>query len=126
MQTDKFFKVAALGENRFNQENVAQIELARAEPNGMKPDVTAMPDYGLLLIPMGFMMVWTIVVLMSSDLWTVARHGMLSIKHLHQVPCRNCRFYKNNPYLQCAVHPSMALTAEATNCSDYLPQQGCR
>ena len=35
------------------------------------------------------------------------------------VPCRNCRFFAQNQYLHCAVHPSTVLTPQAANCSDY-------
>ena len=36
-----------------------------------------------------------------------------------QVPCRNCRFFDKNEYLQCAVNPGAVLTKQANNCSDY-------
>ena len=35
------------------------------------------------------------------------------------VPCRNCRFFAQNKYLHCAVHPATVLTPQAANCSDY-------
>lgn len=121
MQTSKILQFSTVGETHINQENVTQVELVRAESNETEPEVAFVPDYTLFWIPLGFMMVWIIIVLMTSDFWTVARHGILSVKHLQQVPCKSCQFFKNNPYLQCAVHPSRALTAEAVNCSDYCP-----
>ena len=33
--------------------------------------------------------------------------------------CRSCKFYANNIYLKCAVHPSIVLTKQASNCLDY-------
>ncbi|XGV96781.1 MAG: hypothetical protein ACAF41_29160 [Leptolyngbya sp. BL-A-14] len=36
-----------------------------------------------------------------------------------RVPCRRCAFFKNNPYLKCAIRPSDALTAKAIECSDF-------
>ncbi len=30
-----------------------------------------------------------------------------------------CRFFDNNSYLKCAVHPTKVLREEAKNCSDY-------
>ena len=35
------------------------------------------------------------------------------------VPCKNCRFFAQNKYLHCAVHPATVLTPQAANCSDY-------
>ena len=34
-------------------------------------------------------------------------------------PCRNCKFFDDNSYLNCAVHPSIVLTKQAVDCSDY-------
>lgn len=33
--------------------------------------------------------------------------------------CRSCQFYTQNPYLKCAIHPSIVLTKQANDCSDY-------
>jgi hypothetical protein len=38
-----------------------------------------------------------------------------------QVSCEKCRFFNNNPYIKCAIHPSKVLTAQAKDCSDYSP-----
>jgi hypothetical protein len=38
-----------------------------------------------------------------------------------QVSCENCRFFNNNPYIKCAIHPSTVLTAQAKDCNDYSP-----
>lgn len=121
MQINQVPKIFAVENNSVNQTNAIEGQPVRGELNGIKPDLSFVYDGAIFLIPMGFIAVWTIFVLMSSDIWTVARHGVLTVKNLHQVPCRNCRFFKNNPYLQCAVHPATALTADAANCSDYCP-----
>ena len=34
-------------------------------------------------------------------------------------PCKNCRFYNDNYYLNCAVNPTKVLKPEANECSDY-------
>ena len=122
MQTDEFLSFSAPVENHLNQTNLIAEKPLGLQQDGTRLDTPLMPDSAVLLIPISFMMVWAIFVFMSSDIWTFTRHGVLSIKHLHQVPCRNCRFFKNNPYLPCAVHPSTALTSEAIHCSDYCPQ----
>jgi hypothetical protein len=43
----------------------------------------------------------------------------LTTAQLQQIPCRSCQYFKNNSYLNCAVHPSMVLTEKALNCPDY-------
>jgi hypothetical protein len=47
-----------------------------------------------------------------------------TLEHFSQVPCRNCRFFSQNSYLRCAVHPSIVLTTQASDCTDYLPKNG--
>ena len=42
-----------------------------------------------------------------------------SKKTNYKLSCITCRFYSNNHYLPCAVHPSTAITEEARDCSDY-------
>ncbi len=121
MQADTLLSASTSGEKSFNQIDLASTQSLMAQPDGTKPEGAAVSDGVLFLIPISFLMIWAVVVFMSEDLWTVARQSMFTIKYLNRVPCRNCQFYKNNPYLPCAVHPSTALTAQAINCSDYLP-----
>jgi hypothetical protein len=40
----------------------------------------------------------------------------------HNLPCSNCQYFSNNHYLKCAIQPSLVMTTEATNCSDYCPK----
>jgi hypothetical protein len=40
-----------------------------------------------------------------------------------EVPCRNCRYFKANRYLPCAVNPVQVLTTEAQNCGDYQERE---
>ena len=122
MKANELLYFSALEENSFNQESLIEAKAIRISEKGTKLDLTTLPDGALFLIPLGFMMVWAIVVFIFSDIWPFARHKVLTIKHLPQVPCRNCQFFTNNPYLKGAVHPSTALTEQALNCSDYLPE----
>ncbi|MDZ8107167.1 MAG: hypothetical protein RM338_16330 [Nostoc sp. DedQUE12a] len=79
-----------------------------------------------------FMIVWGILVYIVSCFCkaledppqnlTQDKDEILSIKTVQQHPCKKCQFFKNNYYLKCAVHPSIALTKEALNCSDYKSQ----
>ncbi|HEY9632164.1 MAG TPA: hypothetical protein V6D14_02075 [Coleofasciculaceae cyanobacterium] len=118
MQDDEQLRFSALKETSFNQVNPTSAK-SIVQPDGTIADIATLPDGTLFLVPISFMMVWAIIVLMYSDIWKIARHGMLTRQHTHQVPCRNCQFFIDNPYLKCAVHPSTALTSQALNCSDY-------
>ncbi|MGB7442960.1 MAG: hypothetical protein WA919_17995 [Coleofasciculaceae cyanobacterium] len=43
----------------------------------------------------------------------------IKVKGSSEIPCYRCRFFKNNSYLRCAVHPCTVLSCKATNCPDY-------
>ncbi|NJM89031.1 MAG: hypothetical protein HC847_19610 [Hydrococcus sp. RU_2_2] len=46
----------------------------------------------------------------------------IALKTNHsQFSCEKCRFFNNNPYIKCALHPSTVLTAQAKDCTDYSP-----
>ncbi len=114
--------------NSFHKTNLIEIQLVRAEPevtpsHGTKQEQTSMPDGIMLWLPISLMTFWVIVAFRLSDAWKVTQHRLITATILHQVPCRKCRYFKNNPYLKCAVHPSTALTKEAINCSDYHPEK---
>ena len=45
-----------------------------------------------------------------------------SFQSSNQTNCTKCRFFNNNSYLKCAVHPSEVLKKEAQKCLDYQPK----
>lgn len=71
----------------------------------------------------GFIVAWVVFFLMLSKLRTVVDNKIVfSINSLNKLPCQNCEFFCSNNYLKCAVQPSMVMTEEAKNCSDYSPK----
>jgi hypothetical protein len=117
MHADEFLKSNPV-ENRI----LHQVKLSEVKTDEATPAETNTPDGLMLLGPVSFIVSWTVLFLMLSKIGTAARNEILvSIKRLHQVPCRNCQFFSNNTYLKCAVNPSTVLTEQAFNCSDYLP-----
>ncbi|MUG91388.1 hypothetical protein F7734_02335 [Scytonema sp. UIC 10036] len=38
----------------------------------------------------------------------------------YDLPCSKCYFFSKNHYLPCAVNPTIVMSEEAKNCSDYL------
>jgi len=99
-------------------------------------DVTAIPNEILFLIPIGFVTLWVIIAFRLAKLadkfsnvtfrfpntLEVIGDEMWTIEYFHKFPCRSCRYFEDNPYLKCAVHPDNALTVRSLNCSDYCPQ----
>lgn len=78
------------------------------------------PSGGILFIPFSFVMVaWALVFLSRLEFWKTFGNRAKTTKPCCKSPCLDCRFFQNNPYLKCAVHPSKVLSTEAKDCPDY-------
>lgn len=118
MQGNELLKQYAIGEKDFNQTNLSEVKVVHPKQNGGNPSDVVLLEHSIYLV-----MGWAIFCLMLSIILKVARSEIIALERLHQFPCRNCQFFSKNPYLKCAVHPCIALTEKANNCSDYLPQK---
>lgn len=118
MHNSELFRFYLPPENSSNQITLIEANVVRA-------DTTTKPPIGnttyLILAPICFMIVCGTVFFIVSFICNVRekKYRTVTLNHFKQVPCRNCRFFKDNHYLNCAVHPSIVLTKEALNCSDY-------
>ncbi|MEH2372724.1 hypothetical protein [Nostoc sp.] len=74
------------------------------------------------LIPICFVVAWTVIILVALNLWAAARDSVTTAKQMHQIPCTGCQFFTDNYRLKCTIRPSIANTEEAINCSDYQPK----
>lgn len=101
--------------------NTNETQPINSETYVNKPNFSDVSASSLYIIPTAFFSFWLMYLIVSTDILKFAKHKFSLIKHLKQVPCKNCRYFTNNPYLRCAVNPSVALTSEASNCSDYCP-----
>jgi hypothetical protein len=72
-------------------------------------------------VPVCFISAWAIVLLLIWNIWAAMRDGISSAKKMHQIPCANCRFFTANYHLKCPVHPKIALSSDAIDCTDYEP-----
>ncbi|WP_335022941.1 hypothetical protein [Nostoc sp.] len=121
----------------FAQKSVNQSSLIEANPTGIthhdtKPYDGDIPFVAVLLAHLCFIIVWGIVGYIVSYVCKAVedppenaaqdKDEIVSIKHFWEHPCKNCRFFNNNHFLNCAVHPSTALSKQALNCSDYKPK----
>jgi hypothetical protein len=71
------------------------------------------------LIPICFVIAWTVIILVLLNLWTATRETLMTIQKMHKIPCHNCQFFTNNYRLKCTVNPYIANTEAAIDCKDY-------
>lgn len=99
--------------------NRSEIQNEKTQPQGLN-----IPDVALYFSPVGLFFSGIIFVIVWRKIRIYLDNKMVfGAKGLHQVPCRNCRFYSNNHYLKCAVQPSIVMTNEAKNCSEFSPKK---
>lgn len=72
-----------------------------------------------VLVPLCFVVAWSLVALTLWQLIAITRDGMKRAKLMHQIPCADCRYFTNSPFLKCPLHPSTALSEAAIDCTDY-------
>jgi hypothetical protein len=126
MSTDILIKLYILDKRNLNLLPSSKAKLMIVNPAVIKPDLIRQqgamtPDEALFFIPFCSMIFLAIFILKLLDIWKVAIAKITTLNCFHQLPCRNCRFFTNNHYLYCTVHPSIVLTEQALDCSDYCP-----
>lgn len=111
-------KLAA--DRKLHQTTQSEVQQEQVQNNSSN-----VPNIVVSLTPVGLLISWIVFFLLLQKIRRALDNKMVfTVKSLHKVPCKNCQFYSNNNYLKCAVNPSLVLTEEAKNCSEYSPKKG--
>ncbi len=121
MHADDFLRFYVSEEKNFSQLNPNEVKSGAPVEDLAKDHSSPMPPEGAVVISICLTMVLAAAAFVFLKLRAVRRGKAETIKSCTQVPCRNCRYFTNNPYLKCAVNPFVALTEKAMDCSDYYP-----
>ncbi|HEY9668530.1 MAG TPA: hypothetical protein V6C91_17110 [Coleofasciculaceae cyanobacterium] len=116
-QPSEFLKSYPAQKSNFNQ----QTHLSEVSSNPVAPSEPIIRADGYWLFPTLLLGITWAAALISKSIFlkTVRTDKKSSIKPYPKIPCLNCRFFNNDVYLRCVVHPSKALSIEASNCMDY-------
>lgn len=101
-----------------NQATNFQIESQSAPPIQIKNEALAVNEltfYALLCL-MGIL--FALILRFDFKIIRYLKH-LIHLRVPPKIPCSNCIYFQNNPYVKCAVNPCKALKEEAVNCSDY-------
>lgn len=116
-----------------HEATIVQSQVDGTNLNPTPTESIILAEGTILLIYVGFLVGWAIAVLtyLSSLKLTqeTVRSKELNPFNADKIPCKHCKFYSRSPYLKCAVHPTIALTKQAIDCSDYQAQpleKNCR
>ena len=126
MSNGKLIKFYILDKNNLNlvpsiDAKLMIVNHAVTKPNFTRPKGVITPNEALFFIPFCSMIFLAFFIFKLVDIWKIARAKITTFNCFHQLPCQNCRFFTNNHYLYCTVHPSIVLTEQALDCSDYFP-----
>lgn len=124
MYVNEFFKPGRVGQNSFDRISRSETQTIAIKSDGAKQNIINTPDGVIFFCFLGFGAIWLIIFLIFPRLRKLAKDRTGTIKLSDPVPCRNCRYFADSPYLKCAVHPHTALTQGAIDCPDYCIKSG--
>lgn len=120
MSTREFFQPQAVKPSYYQNATLIESPSTSAPATEAPVNGDAISDGGLILVPIFLLVLaWVLACVGRFSFQKRFSSKLTTLKHYHQIPCQNCRFFNQNFYLKCAVHPSEALSAEAINCPDY-------
>lgn len=107
--------------NLIAQKNIDQEMRNDVKYEQANSDSFTIPNVAISLTPIALFISWIAFFLILRKSRNSGDHKRIfTINSLHKVPCKNCKYYSSNHYLKCAVQPSIVMTEEAKNCSEYL------
>jgi hypothetical protein len=63
----------------------------------------------------------TIGVLIYACIFNCKQHSF-RVKLPSKIICSRCRYFNDNHFLRCAIHPVDVMTEQAVDCMDYCPK----
>jgi hypothetical protein len=121
-QTRMLLNQQGVGERNFQKADLTEVSSNHPPRVETPTNEVAKPQAQFLIIPMGILVIaWAMSFFNQLRFGKPGGKNLGTIKGCHQIPCSNCRFFKNSPYLKCAVHPLKVGSLEAMNCPDFWP-----
>ncbi len=119
MKAFNFFDIYVSTEKNANQQIFLEAKLIRGTSDDIKSPPNLQLNAVLLVAPFCFVIVWQTIMFSMKVFHKFSQKDKSKNYNLKKVHCRSCRFFINNHYLKCAVHPDLALTKQSLNCHDY-------
>ena len=110
----QLIKQSSIARNRLVEGVESKLQIQRTEST-VDNDNSVSPEFLSLLMLGVFVLLYVILFRITFE----PKQLRTAFESATKIPCRHCRFYSSNPYIQCAVHPSKVSTFNAIHCSDY-------
>ncbi|QSJ14907.1 hypothetical protein JYQ62_23945 [Nostoc sp. UHCC 0702] len=123
MQFLELVKTYIYAEINVNQSTLIEVNLIGITHNYTKSKDGDIPTAIVFLAPICFIIVGAAFLFIISQFLEITQNkkDIFNIDCMKECPCRRCKFFVDNNYIKCAVNPSIVLTKQAINCSEYQP-----
>lgn len=123
MQFLEIVKVYIYTEISVKQSTLIEDKLIAVTHNNTKNKDGDIPTAIVFLAPICFMIVGAVFLFIILQFLKITQNkkDIFNIDCMKECPCRRCKFFVDNNYIKCAVNPSIVLTKQAINCSEYQP-----
>jgi hypothetical protein len=106
-------------EQRFPKTILIETQQRQSVSNTTHLGKDNIPNIGLAFLVVAFIVAAILLLFKHARFGKVLGERTLTPEAFHKIPCRSCRYFSHNPYLNCAIHPSLVLTGQAIDCPDY-------
>lgn len=72
-----------------------------------------------ILSILGLISTFSLLGIVGWSLGSVVKDTIEVAKTMHEIPCANCQYFTDDHRLKCTLHPKIANTEQAIDCSDY-------
>lgn len=103
-------------------ETITTTNTREIPPNTPSSREVTTIQLGLATIPVVFVIVLAFIFFQQVKYRKNLYHQLVTSKRYSSIPCHKCEFFDNNHHLPCAVQPTLVMSLEAVNCSDYSPK----
>ncbi|NJL10323.1 MAG: hypothetical protein HC908_09540 [Calothrix sp. SM1_7_51] len=128
MHHDEIFQQSHLWQNiDINQSKVMEIRLVEiqqetTQPKTVKFEEKVIPAELGYIIPITTLALWAIAAWKISNAFKHVKSKIEINRCSCQTPCKNCKYFADNFYLKCAIHPSTVLTKEQLIALTIVPE----
>ena len=118
------------GGNYFEQVTQLEAKFVKQQPGSVKltePSSSRIATAGgvLFWLPTCSVFLLMLLAFRVLDGWKSLQSSTTNCSR-YKLTCENCHFFSKNSFLKCAVNPSIVLTEQAIDCSDYITRRRYR
>jgi hypothetical protein len=89
--------------------------------NSLPPSQHAAMQSSMSVLVMSLVILSMLSTIVSACIARRNQHSSI-VKQPSTIACSNCRYFNDNYFLKCALHPVTVMTEQSVDCRDYCPK----